>query len=99
MTNIQIIFQIKPITLELLKIIRETENDDLMNVMQLIVMTYTEQLRPIAVEMCQHLVSKIYYSLEFFLGGQAELNFELGFFEYLDSRNFWVRSKPINTTV
>nr|CAD7442736.1 unnamed protein product [Timema bartmani] len=48
--------QIKPITLELLKIIRETENDDLTSVMQKIVCTYTEQLMPIAVEMCQHLV-------------------------------------------
>lgn len=47
--------QIKPITLELLKIIRETENDDLTNVMQMVVMTYTDQLRPIAVEICQHL--------------------------------------------
>ncbi|KFM76182.1 Importin-7, partial [Stegodyphus mimosarum] len=46
---------IKPIALELLKIIRETENDDLTNVMQKIVCTYTEQLTPIAVEMTQHL--------------------------------------------
>lgn len=47
---------IKPITLELLNIIRETENDDLTNVMQKIVCTYAEQLMPIAVQMCQHLV-------------------------------------------
>lgn len=46
---------IKPIALELLNIIRETENDDLTNVMQKIVCTYTEQLAPIAVEMTQHL--------------------------------------------
>lgn len=46
---------IKPVALELLKIIRETENDDLTNVMQKIVCTYTEQLAPIAVEMTQHL--------------------------------------------
>ena len=48
---------IKPIALELLNIIRETENDDLTNVMQKIVCTYTKQLTPIAVEMTQHLVS------------------------------------------
>jgi hypothetical protein len=49
-------FQIKQITLELLSIIRQTENDDLTSVMQKIVCTYTEQLMPIAVEICQHLV-------------------------------------------
>jgi hypothetical protein len=48
--------QIREITLELLKIIRETENDDLTNVMQKIVCTYTEQLVPVAVDICQHLV-------------------------------------------
>jgi hypothetical protein len=50
------LFQIRQITLELLTIIRETENDDLTSVMQKIVYTYTEQLMPIAVEICQHLV-------------------------------------------
>ncbi|RZF47984.1 hypothetical protein LSTR_LSTR002050 [Laodelphax striatellus] len=49
--------QIKPITLELLKIIRETENDDLTGVMQKIVCIYSEQLTPIAVEICQHLAT------------------------------------------
>ena len=49
--------QIKPITLELLTLIRETENDDLTNVMQKLVCTYTEQLIPIAVEICQHLAT------------------------------------------
>lgn len=47
---------IKNITLELLNIIRQTENDDLTSVMQKIVCTYTEQLMPIAVEICSHLV-------------------------------------------
>ena len=44
--------QIREITLELLKIIRETENDDLTTVMQKIVSTYTEQL---VCSICQHL--------------------------------------------
>lgn len=48
---------IRPITLELLNIIRETENDELTTVMQKIVSTYTEQLMPVAVEICQHLVT------------------------------------------
>lgn len=54
---------IKPITLELLNIIRETENDDITTVIQKIVCTYSEQLMPIAVEMCQHLVSIIHLNL------------------------------------
>lgn len=56
--------QIKPITLELLTIIRETENDDLTGVMQKIVCTYTEQLIPIAVEICQHLATTFSQVLE-----------------------------------
>lgn len=56
--------QIKPLTLELLTIIRETENDDLTGVMQKIVCTYTEQLIPIAVEICQHLASTFSQVLE-----------------------------------
>lgn len=51
-----IVNEIKPITMELLQIIRDTENDDLMSVMQKIVCTYHEQLMPIAVDICQHLV-------------------------------------------
>jgi len=56
--------QIKEITLELLKIIRETENDDLTSVMQKIVCTYTEQLVPVAVDICQHLVGTFAQVLE-----------------------------------
>uniref|UniRef100_A0A182IM19 Uncharacterized protein n=1 Tax=Anopheles atroparvus TaxID=41427 RepID=A0A182IM19_ANOAO len=47
--------QIKEITMELLKIIRETENEELTTVLQKIVCTYSDQLPPIAVEICQHL--------------------------------------------
>lgn len=47
--------------MELLGIIRETENDDLTSVMQKIVCVYTEQLMPIAVEICQHLVSAVFF--------------------------------------
>ncbi|KAK3874176.1 hypothetical protein Pcinc_016350 [Petrolisthes cinctipes] len=48
---------IRPIVQELLKVIKETENDDLTNVMCKIVTTYTEQLTPIAVEMCTQLAA------------------------------------------
>lgn len=50
---------IKQITLELLTIIRQTENDDLTSVLQKIVCTYSEQIVTIAVEICQHLVSSL----------------------------------------
>ena len=49
--------QIRQITMELLEIIRQTENDDLTTVMQKIVCSYTEELIPVAVEMCTHLVT------------------------------------------
>lgn len=49
--------QIKQIALELLNIIRETENDDLTTVMQKIVCIYTEQLMSLSVDICQHLAT------------------------------------------
>lgn len=49
--------QIRAIVQELLKVIKETENDDLTNVMCKIVTTYTDQLTPIAVEMCTQLAA------------------------------------------
>lgn len=55
---------IKQITLELLNIIRETENDDLTTVMQKLVCSYPEQLMPIAVEICQHLAATFSQVLE-----------------------------------
>ena len=42
---------------ELLKIIGETESDDLTSVMQKIVCVYQEQIAPLALEICTHLVS------------------------------------------
>ena len=56
--------QIKPITVELLKIIRETENEDLTNALQKIVCSFSEQLVPIAIEICQHLATTFSQVLE-----------------------------------
>jgi hypothetical protein len=56
--------RIKEITMELLKIIRETENDDLTTVMQKIVCSYTEQLIPVAEQMCLNLVQTFAQVLE-----------------------------------
>lgn len=47
--------QAKQIALELLTIIRETENEDVTSVMQKLVCVYTQELASIAVEICQHL--------------------------------------------
>ena len=55
---------IKEITKELLTIIRETENEDLTNVMQKIVCTFADQLLPVAVEICQHLATTFSQVLE-----------------------------------
>jgi len=49
---------VKTVILELLNIIRETENDDLTGTMQRLVCHYVEEVMPIAVEMMSHLVSK-----------------------------------------
>lgn len=49
--------QVKQIAHELLTIIRETENEDVTGVMQKLVCVYTQQLAPIAVEICQHLTT------------------------------------------
>lgn len=56
--------QVKSITIELLKVIRETENEDLTNVLQKIVCSFTDQLVPIAVDICQHLVTTFRQVLE-----------------------------------
>ncbi|XP_017479021.1 PREDICTED: importin-7 [Rhagoletis zephyria] len=56
--------QIKEITKELLTIIRETENEDLTNVMQKIMCTFTTQLLPVAMEICQHLATTFSQVLE-----------------------------------
>lgn len=56
--------QIREITMEILSIIRETENEELTNVMQRIVCVYSNQLVPIAVEVCQHLATTLNQVLE-----------------------------------
>lgn len=50
---------IRPVMHALLNIVRETENDDLTNVIQKMICEYSEEVTPIAVEMTQHLVSVV----------------------------------------
>lgn len=47
----------KAVTTELLKVIRETENDNIANVLQKIVPLYTEQLMHMAFEITDHLAT------------------------------------------
>ncbi|XP_072930858.1 importin-7 [Epargyreus clarus] len=49
--------QVKAVTSEILKIIRETENDNVANVLQKIVPLYTEQLMSMAFEIIEHLAT------------------------------------------
>lgn len=46
---------VQNVTMELLKIIRETEIDDLNAAMQTIVVNFSEHLAPVVVNICQHL--------------------------------------------
>lgn len=50
---------IRPVMQALLHIVRETENDDLTNVIQKMICEYSDEVTPIAVEMTQHLVSSL----------------------------------------
>ncbi|XP_071104621.1 importin-7-like [Haliotis cracherodii] len=63
---------VKPVILELLKVIRETENDDLTGVMQRLVCTYTDDVIPIAVEMMSHLAQTFAQVLDTDVDGSEE---------------------------
>ncbi|CAH1736251.1 importin-7 isoform X1 [Aphis gossypii] len=47
--------RIKEITLELLKVLQQTENDDITSVVQKVIATYYDTLAPIMYEICQNL--------------------------------------------
>ena len=57
---------------ELLKVIRETENDDLTGVMQRLVCTYVDEVTPMAVDMCTHLADTFAQVLETDSDGSEE---------------------------
>ena len=48
---------IRPIMQELLHVVKETENDDLTNVIQKMICEYNQEVAAIAVEMTQNLVT------------------------------------------
>lgn len=50
---------VRPVMQELLHIVRETENDDLTNIIQKMIYEYSQEVATIAVDMTQHLVRGI----------------------------------------
>ena len=48
---------IKPIMIKMLNLIRDTENDDVSNVIQRLIYVYEDEISTFAVEIMQHLVS------------------------------------------
>lgn len=63
---------VKTVILELLNVIRETENDDLTGTMQRLVCTYVEEVTPIAIEMMSHLATTFSQVLEADCDGAEE---------------------------
>ncbi|OWF54942.1 importin-7-like [Mizuhopecten yessoensis] len=63
---------VKPVILELLKLIRETESDELTSVMQRLVCTYTDDVIPIAVEMMTHLAQTFAQVIDADIEGSEE---------------------------
>jgi len=63
---------VKPVILELLNVIRETENDELTGVMQKLVCTYVEEVTPIAVDMMTHLAQTFAQIIESDSDGSEE---------------------------
>lgn len=53
--------QVKEIMLELLNVLKETENEDITSVVQKIIATYYNKLAPIMYEICQNLVCILFY--------------------------------------
>jgi len=79
---------------ELLEIIRGTENDDLTTVMQKIVVTYTEELMPLAIEMINHLVETFAKILESGDGGDEKAITAMGILNTIETILSVMGEKP-----
>ncbi|KAI4503803.1 hypothetical protein M0802_001206 [Mischocyttarus mexicanus] len=86
---------IKQITLELLDIIRDTENDDLTSVMQKLVCTYTQQLMPIAVSICQHLATTFSKVLETDEGSDEKAITAMGILNTIETVLNVMKNQPL----
>ncbi len=71
--------------MELLNIIRATENDDLTTVMQKIICTYTEQLTPMAKDIAQHIVTTFQQVLDGGDGGDEKAIAAMGLLNTLET--------------
>lgn len=58
---------IRPIMQELLHVVKETENDDLTNVIQKMICEYNQEVAAIAVDMTQNLVGTRHPRIHFFV--------------------------------
>jgi len=79
---------------ELLEIIRGTENDDLTTVMQKIVVTYTEELMPLAIEMINHLVETFAKILDSGDGGDEKAITAMGILNTIETILSVMGEKP-----
>ncbi|XP_025836941.1 importin-7 [Agrilus planipennis] len=86
--------QVKEIALELLTLIRETENEDVTGVMQKLVCVFTVQLTPIAVEMCQHLAGTFSQVLDTDEGSDEKAITAMGLLNTIETLLTVMEEKP-----
>ena len=86
---------IREITFELLNVIRLTENDDLTTVMQKLVCTYTKQLEPIAVKICQHLATTFSRVLESEEGSDEKAITAMGILNTIETLLSVMENQPL----
>lgn len=87
-------FQVKEIALELLTIIRETENEDVTSVMQKLVCVFTAHLAPIAVEICQHLAATFSQVLDTDEGSDEKAITAMGILNTIETLLTVLEEKP-----
>ncbi|KAK9876762.1 hypothetical protein WA026_015003 [Henosepilachna vigintioctopunctata] len=86
--------QVKEIALELLSIIRETENEDATGVMQKLVCVFTQHLVPIAVEICQHLATTFNQVLDSDEGSDEKAITAMGLLNTIETLLTVMEEKP-----
>lgn len=84
----------KEIALELLTIIRETENEDVTSVMQKLVCVFTAHLAPIAVEICQHLAATFSQVLDTDEGSDEKAITAMGILNTIETLLTVLEEKP-----
>lgn len=77
--------QIEQIAHKLLVVIKETENDDMTNVMQKIVHTFSEELQPIAVSICKELADTFINVLQSEVGADEQAVTAMGLLNTMET--------------